>query len=200
MFVPPFCTLAYSKLKTACTYSIVLFSLLFCNKESKGQENNTEPFGRSFNMGMGPGYFSTQILPAPFFTINYEYDVVNNLTVAPFVGFASYKGDARIIAARYYYYRATILPFGVKASYYLDLLLKLPCRWDVYIACSAGYTYINKKWDYGYPGNKTGIPGLREEYLQAHVGVEYHISRNTGLFVDVSTGVAVAGISLHRYY
>ncbi len=144
MLVLYFCTLAYTKLKTVCAYSIVLFSLLFCNKESKGQESNSEPFGHSFNMGMGPGYFSTEILPAPFFTINYEYDFLNNLTIAPFIGFASYKGDASIIAARYYYYRATIIPFGIKTTYYLDQLLKIPCRWDVYIACSLGYTYINK--------------------------------------------------------
>ncbi len=200
MLVFPYFTLAYPKLKKTCTYPVVLLLLLFNNLESKGQENNTEPFGRSFNMGMGPGYFSTEILPAPFFTINYEYDILNNLTIAPFLGFVSYKGDASVIASRYYYYWATILPFGIKTSYYLDQVLKIPCRWDVYIACSVGFTYINKTWDYGYPGIKGGIPGLREEYLHAHLGVEYHINRTTGLFVDLSTGVAVAGISLHKRY
>jgi len=181
-------------LKTLLTIILVCFCIF-----SNGQENKIETYGRSFNMGVGPGYFSASILPAPFFTINYEFDVLNNFTLAPFVSLASYKSEASIIASRYYYHRATILPFGIKATYYLDKLLKIPNKWDFYIGCSVGYTYIRKAWDFGYPGINGGIPGLREEYVHAHAGAEYHVSRKAGLFVDVSTGVAVVGVSIHRY-
>lgn len=180
--------------------AIMLHIMLLSGINSNGQEKVHEPFGRTFNMGMGPSYYSSKILPSPFYSINYEYDIFNNITIAPFVGFASFRSEPSIIASRYYYYRATILPFGIKTTYYLDNLLKIPCRWDVYIACSLGYTYINKKWDYGYPGINDKIPGIREEYLQAGIGIEYHISRNTGFFIDVSTNAATAGISLHKYY
>jgi hypothetical protein len=179
--------------------TLLLILMVSISTLSNGQENKIETYGKTFNMGVGPGYFSASILPAPFFAINYEFDILNNLTLSPFVSFASYKSEASIIASRYYYHRATILPFGIKATYYLDNLLKIPNKWDFYIGCSVGYTYIRKAWDFGYPGIIGGIPGLREEYVHAHVGAEYHVSKKAGLFVDVSTGVAVVGVSIHRY-
>ena len=163
------------------------------------QPDNREPFGRTFNAGMGPGYIGTVVLPSPFFIINYEYDLFRNATIAPFLGLASYSSGPHPYAGKNYFYRATILPMGLKATYNLDRLLRIPCRWDVYLACSAGYAYSERRWDLGYPGSKGTVAEVTQLYLHGHVGAEYHITRGTGLFADVSTSAAVAGFAFHRY-
>lgn len=166
---------------------------------SLAQNNDSEPMGRAFNAGMGPGYFGGLQLPAPYTTINYEYEVAGYTTIAPFLGFASYRSAPQVLGGKNYYYRATILPVGIKATYYLDKLLHIPCRWDVYVAGSAGYAFTTKEWDYGYPGTDDAVPGITPHFLLLHLGAEYHVSKRTGLFADVSTGVATFGFAIHGY-
>jgi hypothetical protein len=181
-------------LRFFATISLTLLLL-----RGSAQELGTEPFGRTCNFGAGPGYFGTVVLPAPYFTLNYEYEIAGHLTIAPFLGLASYRSGPHPYAGKNYYYRATIMPMGLKATYYLDRLVRLPCRWDLYVAASVGYLYSRKSWDLGYPGSVGTIAGATQTYLLAHLGLEYHLNRNTGLFADFSNGATVGGISFHRY-
>jgi hypothetical protein len=175
------------------------FVLLTDIQIATAQNTDAEPMGRTFNASIGPGYFGGLQLPAPFSTINYEYEVAGYTTIAPFLGFASYRSAPQVIGGKNYYYRATILPVGIKATYYLDKLLHIPCRWDVYVAGSAGYAFTTKEWDYGYPGTDDAVPGITLHFLLLHLGAEYHASKRTGLFADVSTGVATFGFAIHGY-
>ncbi|GAA4469954.1 hypothetical protein GCM10023093_30280 [Nemorincola caseinilytica] len=157
-----------------------------------------EHYGHTFNLGLGPGYFGAYLMRSPYFTFNYEIDVLPDFTLAPFIGFSSYRSNPQTFGGRYYYYRGTIVPIGVKASYYFDDLINMPPRWDLYAAGSLGFTFINKRWEDGYTGVVGEIPGINPLFLDIHVGTEYHVSNHTGIFLDLSTGVSVVGVALHR--
>lgn len=158
---------------------------------------NHEYFGNTFNIGVGPGYFGASLMRSPYFTFNYEVDVLRNFTLAPFVGFSTYRSNPQIWGPRYYYYRGTIMPLGVKASYYFDEVIELPERWDLYAAGSLGYTIISKRWEDGYGGTVGTLPGIRPLFLDIHVGAEYQVTDATGIFLDLSTGTSVVGVGLH---
>ena len=159
---------------------------------------NNEHFGHTYNLGLGPGYFGAYLMRSPYFTFNYEIEALPNFTVAPFIGFSTYRSNPQTYGGRYYHYRGTIVPMGVKATYYFDDLIDLPYRWDLYAAGSLGFTYISKRWEDGYEGTVGNLPGIRPLFLDVHIGTEYHISDRTGIFLDLSTGVSVVGVALHR--
>lgn len=160
-------------------------------------EPNFEHFGHTLNIGLGPGYFGASLMRSPYFTVNYEVEVLRNFTLAPFVGFATYRSNEILYGARYYSYRGTIMPLGVKAIYYFDEVIELPWRWDLYAGASLGYTIASKRWEPGYTGVSGSLPGISSVFAAIHVGAEYHVSDVTGIFLDLSNNVTTAGVGIH---
>ena len=155
-------------------------------------------YGHTWNIGVGPGYFGRSFLRSPYLTVNYEFDVANNFTIAPFIGFSSFRSNPLPWSNGYYRYRGTIVPVGAKASYYFDDVLELPANWDIYAAASLGAIYVNKRWEEGYTGRTGDIPGVNPVYVDLHIGAEYHVNDATGIFVDLSGNVSTIGVALHR--
>ena len=159
-----------------------------------------ENYGHTLNIGVGPGYFGYLGESVPFIFFNYEIQVVHNFTLAPFIGFASYQSNPNYnYDGQYYYYRETVVPVGVKGTYYFDRLLNLNRRWDVYVAASLGFNYYDVVWQNGYYGNTNESVTPSHLYLDAHIGGEYHMTRHVGLFLDLSTGVSTIGLAFHHF-
>jgi len=174
--------------------TITLLSLLMIfgtNLSAQKRTTGSESYGGTFNAGLGIGgyygYYNYVGRSMPVFHLNYEFDVAKNFTLAPFITFLSYRNSK-------YYYRETVMPLGVKGSYYLDQALNANSNWDFYLAGSLGFTIVNTRWDDGYntyPGYRTANP----LFLDLHLGAEYHLSSHVGLFLDLSTGVSTVGLS-----
>ena len=173
------------------------------------QDNNThqmrdEYYGHTLNLGLGVaygGYYGGQSVP--YFTANYEFDVARSFTLAPFIGIASFTStngyyDNGYYGPRYYYHE-TVIPIGVKGSYYFDRALGLNRKWDLYLAASLGFTYSHQTWDDGYTGNRDAGTTASPLYLDVHIGGEYHVNRRIGLFADLSTGVSTVGLAIHGH-
>lgn len=191
--------------KNAVLSAIVALLFSAAPATSQAQSSSTvdgkryhEWYGNTVNLGIGPGYFGAFLLPSPYLTANYEFEVARNTTIAPFIGLATYRSDPQFYQGDYYYYRATVIPVGAKVSYYFDDILNASPRWDFYLAGSLGYAYVRKGWESGYHGSVGTVPGVTPLYLDLHIGAEYHINHRTGIFADVSTGVSVVGVALHR--
>ena len=174
------------------TFTLLSLLMIFgTNLSAQNRTTGGESYGGTFNAGLGIGgyygYYNYVGRSLPVFSLNYEFDVARNFTLAPFVTFLSYRNDK-------YYYRETVMPLGVKGSYYLDQALNANSNWDFYIAGSLGFTIVNTRWDNGYntyPGYRTANP----LFLDLHLGAEYHLSNHVGLFLDLSTGVSTVGLS-----
>lgn len=150
---------------------------------------DNERYGKTLNLGLGiggySGYYGYAGVLMPVFHADYEFDVVPCFTLAPFVTFYTYdKGD----------YRETVIPLGVKGTYYFDKLLAANPKWDFYLAGSLGFAVRITTWDSGYIGDRTTEQLL---FLDFHAGAEYHITRKLGVFLDLSTGVSTIGIAIH---
>lgn len=148
-------------------------------------------YGNTFNVGIGiggySGYYGNNVNTLPVFNLNYEFDVAENVTVAPFISFCSYRNDKD-------YYRESVIPIGAKGTYYFDQLLKANSDWDFYLAGSLGFAIVNSRWDDGhYRDDK--YHKVNPLFLDLHAGAEYHINNKIGLFLDLSTGVSTIGIS-----
>lgn len=158
-----------------------------------------EKYGNTGNIGLGVGYYYYFYNPAPFLSFNYEFDVARQFTLAPFVGFSSFRSqpyyDDRY--NRFYYYRETIVPLGVKGTYYFDRLLRLDPAWDLYLAGSLGATIHSVAWEDGYRGERSVARVPSPLFLDLHIGAEYHISRKVGIYADLSTGVSTIGLAIH---
>jgi len=157
----------------------------------------SEQFGHTLNIGAGVGYHRYLNYPTPVVVINYEFDLVRNITLAPIIGVSTYR-DSHYWgnynnAYRDYHYRQTAISIGIKGSYYFDELLMLNTKWDVYTAASIGVQPVITTWDNGYYGNKklTNTPGL--VFASGHLGARYHFSKRVGVFVDLSTGIFTTG-------
>ena len=179
----------------------VLF-LTIVTKNSYSQEKLvSEKYGKTLNMGVGIGYYGYVGSPMPVGVINYEFDVARNFTLAPFTGVYSYQNyyywGSPDRPYREYSYRETVIPIGVKGSYYFDQLFKANPKWDFYAAASAGVNIRNVVWESDYYGNRSVYQNTSLLYLDAHVGAEYHLNKKAGLFMDLSTGVSTFGLSLH---
>jgi hypothetical protein len=162
----------------------------------------TDNYGKTLNMGIGLGYYGYIGHSTPVFHANYEFDVARNFTLAPFVAYYSYQnsnywGNSNN-PFKYYYYRSTVLPVGVKGTYYFDRILGAGANWDFYLAGSLGIVFRSTAWDAGYQGNRTIDKGRGGAYLDVHIGTEYHFNSKTGVFLDLSSGVSTVGIALHR--
>lgn len=159
-----------------------------------------EKYGHTLNAALGIGYYGYDYA-APALTLNYEFDVFRNFTLAPFAAVSSYRnykywGDPAY-PYRDYYYRETTIPVGVKGSYYFDELLKASDKWDFYGALSLGVTFRTVHWENGYNGDRVIRTYSSPLFANLHIGSEYHINSRVGIYLDLSTGFSTIGLGFH---
>jgi hypothetical protein len=184
-------------------YTIILFATLCSFNTSFGQDNtanNNEKYGHTVNAAVGAGYFGYIGHATTVLLLNYEFDVAKNLTLAPFIGYYSFEnryywGNSKY-AYRDYSYSQTVMPVGVKGSYYFDQLLGAGTKWDFYLAGSLGVVFRSTTWEYGYYG-ETMVHRSPDLYLDIHIGTEYHLNNKVGLTADLSSGVFALGVAVH---
>jgi hypothetical protein len=160
-----------------------------------------EKYGRTLNLGAGIGYYGYVGYTTPVVHLDFEFDVAKNLTLAPFITYYSYRshyywGNPKY-AYRDYSYRQTVVPVGVKGTYYFDQLLRAGSRWDFYLAGSIGFAFRTTTWESGYYGETVVQNGASGLYLDVHIGTEYHLNRKLGLFLDLSSGISTFGLGIH---
>lgn len=184
-----------------------ILSLVLATGSISAQEKPAaEKYGKTLNLGAGVGYFGYAGRVMPVGTLNFEFDVARNFTLAPFVGIYTYQntyywgnpnkpyGDQ---SYRYYSYREIVVPVGVKGTYYFDQLFRAHSNWDFYAAGSVGFAMRSVVWENGYEGDRRAYKSASPLYATAHVGAEYHMTEKAGLFLDLSTGVSTFGIAFH---
>jgi hypothetical protein len=172
-------------------------------KVSNDVKNVTSPekYGNTLNLGLGIGYYGYVGHSIGVLHANYEFDVAKNFTLAPFITYYSYQnryywGDSHS-AYKDYSYRQTVIPVGVKGSYYFDQLLHAGSKWDFYLAASLGFAFRRTTWENGYYGQTTVRNGSSGLYLDGHIGAEYHMNSKTGLILDLSSGISTFGLAIH---
>ncbi len=167
-------------------------------QQAKGQ---SEKYGTTLNLGVGIGYYRYVGYSVPVFHANLELDVAKNFTLAPFITYYSYRNDYywgnNNKPYRYYKYSETVIPMGLKGSYYFDDVLNANKKWDFYLAGSLGFAIRKTSWENDYDGQRTIRQGTGPLYLDIHSGTEYHINKSAGIFLDLSSGVSTIGIALH---
>lgn len=169
---------------------------------NSAQNSGTEKYGKTINLGIGIGYYKYTNHSIPVLHFNYEFDVAKSFTLAPFVTFYSYSnnyywGNPKY-PGKYYKYRETVIPIGVKGTYYFDKILNAGAQWDFYLAASLGFRIRSVQWDNDYYGDKYAYNDGGGLYLDFHVGTEYHFNNKIGMFLDLSSGVSTIGIAIHR--
>ncbi len=164
-----------------------------------------EKYGQTLNLGVGIGYYGYLGYNTPVLHADYEFDVVKSFTLAPSISYYSYHsnyywGNSNY-PYRYYNYRQTIIPIGLKGTFYFDNLVKAGSKWDFYLAGTIGVAIVKSTWDDGYYGERNiyrnSYRSSTPLYLDIHAGAEYHISNKAGLFLDLSTGVSTLGLAVH---
>lgn len=185
--------------------TITSILLILVNTQSNAQNSSGgEKYGNTLNLGLGiggyAGYYGYVGRTLPVFNINYELSVAKNFTLAPFVSFYSYSNNYywgnKNYPYRYYSYRETVIPIGLKGTYYFDDLLKANSKWDFYLAGSLGFAIVSTTWDNEYYGDKNYYRRGNPLFLDIHVGAEYHFNNRIGAFLDLSSGVSTIGISI----
>ena len=179
-----------------------LFLLMIVSTTISAQETTaSEKFGNTLNAGIGAGYYGYIGSSMPVLHANFEFDVAKNFTLAPFVTCYSYQNNYfwgnKNYPDRYYYYRVTVIPVGVKGSYYFDQLLHANSKWDFYAAGSLGFAIRKTTWENGYYGETSVEHGSSGLYLDVHIGTEYHLNQKLGLFLDLSSGISTFGLAVH---
>jgi len=199
-------------IKVVCLLSLISYNV--SAQEQKQQTdyvidvkgNPTEKYGNALNIGAGIGYYGNVGYFAPGVMVNYEIDVFKNFTLAPFIGVSTFQdqyfwGNPNKPyydpSYHYYNYRETIIPVGVKGTYYFDQLLHINPKWDLYLAASVGFAFRTVTWENGYYGDTRAYRDVNYLYLALHVGGEYHINQKVGLFLDLSSSVSTFGLALH---
>jgi hypothetical protein len=152
----------------------------------------SERHGGALNLGIGiggySGYYGNIGHTLPILNVNYEFGIVRNFTLAPFLTIYSYSDGN---------YRELVTPIGVKGTLYLDQLLHAGAHWDFYGAGSLGFALVNTTWNANYTGDRTYYSSVNPLYIDLHLGTEYHFTNNIGAFLDLSTGVSTIGIAIH---
>ena len=171
-----------------------LFLLMILGTNLSAQETaSSEKFGNTLNLGLGLGYYGYVGHSIPVLHLNYEFGLARNFTLAPFISFYSYRRSTKYG----YYYHETVIPVGVKGTYYFDELLKANSKWDFYLAGSLGFAIVNSRWENGYYDDNNEYRRSSPLYLDLHIGTEYHVSNRIGVFLDLSTGVSTIGLAIH---
>lgn len=175
----------------------MMASTAVCAQETTASEK----FGNTLNAGIGIRYYGYIGQSMPVLHVNYEFDVAKNFTVAPFITYYSYRNNHywgnKNYPDRYYSYRVNVIPIGAKGSYYFDQLLNANSKWDFYAAGSLGFAIRNTIWESGYYGDKYVRNGSSGLYLDLHIGSEYHLTDQFGLFLDLSSGISTFGLAAH---
>lgn len=165
------------------------------------QESSGESFGNTLNLGVGIGYYGYVGRTLPVIHADYEFNVARNFTLAPFITVFSYKNQYYWGSPNHeyknYYYRQTVIPVGLKGTYYFDQLLGADSKWDFYLAASVGIAIRKTVWENGYYGEYTVGRNSSGLYLDGHIGTEYHINDKAGLFLDLSSGISTFGLAIH---
>ena len=172
------------------------------NNSSNQQANaGSESFGNTLNLGVGIGYYGYIGHSLPVLHADYELNVARNFTLAPFINFYSYHNEYywgnKDKPYRYYSYRETVVPIGLKGTYYFDELLEANSRWDFYLGASLGFAIRNVSWESNYTGDRYAYHDASGLYLDGHIGTEYHVNNKVGLFLDLSSGVSTVGLAIH---
>lgn len=178
--------------------SLLIALLAFGTTVTAQKQGYAEKHGKTLNLGLGvggyAGYYHYIGHSLPVFHVNYEFDVAKNFTLAPFISFSMYR-NGYYWQNDNYYYHATIVPVGVKGTYYFDQLLHADSHWDFYGAGSLGFVIVRTYWDYGYNGDLNYYSSGSPLFLDLHIGAEYHFNSHVGGFLDLSTGVSTIGLS-----
>jgi len=164
-----------------------------------------EMYGRTLNLGLGvagyAGYYKYVNRTRPVLYLDYEFDVAKNFTLAPFLSIYTYSNDFYWNQGnnppQNYRYRETVIPIGVKGTYYFDDLLEAHSDWDFYLAGSLGIAIVNANWEEGYDGDRNYYHDGSSLFLNIHVGAEYHINKKVGVFLDLSSGISTLGFAFH---
>ena len=164
-----------------------------------------EKFANTLNLGLGVGGYSGYYRYAghsiPVLSANYEFATARNFTLAPFVSIYTFSDDYYWGNAnhpdQYYNYRETVIPVGVKGTYYFDSVLGATSPWDFYLGASLGFALVYSRWENGYEGDKNYYHGGSPLFLDLHIGTEYHLNNKLGIFLDLSSGVSTIGLAIH---
>jgi hypothetical protein len=188
--------------KMKSTVKIILFVSIILGGNIKAQEIvSNEKYGKTLNFGAGVGYYGYIGGTLPIVNLNFEFDVIKNFTLAPCIGFYSYQRsyywNDKNYPNRYYSYKTTVIPIGLKGTYYFDELVKANQKWDFYAAGSIGFSYRKTVWENGYYGDVNVGRYSSPLYLDVHIGTEYHFTKKAGLFLDLSTDVSTIGLAVH---
>jgi len=179
-----------------------LFIAMMMGTNLSAQTSSSEKFGSTLNVGFGIGYYGYVGYSMPVIHADLEFDVARNFTLAPFFTYYEFhknqywKGNKNY-PERYYDYRVTVIPIGVKGSYYFDHFLNANSKWDFYLAGSLGFAIRNTTWEDGYLGDPYVARGVSGLYLDGHIGTEYHLNNKLGLFLDLSSGISTFGLAVH---
>jgi len=171
----------------------LLFLMLICVTSISAQRRfDHERYGNTLNLGLGiggyAGYYGYVGVLVPVFHANYEFDIAPSFTLAPFTTFYTYhKND----------YRETVIPMGIRGTYYFDNLFAANPSWDFYLAGSLGFAIRVTTWDSGYVGDRDNYTRGQSLFLDFHAGAEYHLTDKLGVFLDLSSGVSTIGIAIH---
>ena len=180
--------------------TILFLSVLNLNAYSQ-EAAASEKYGNTLNLALGLGYYGYVGHTIPVVHADFEFDVARNFTLAPFVTCYSYQNYYYWGNPKYpykdYSYRQTVIPIGVKGSYYFDQFLSAGSKWDFYLGGSLGFAIRKTTWESGYYGETTVQHGSSGLYLDGHIGAEYHIGEKAGLFLDLSSGISTFGLALH---
>jgi hypothetical protein len=172
-----------------------LISLLLLFTLIQFAGNAQSNYGKTLNVGVGIGYYGYLENSLPVLHFNYELDAAKNFTLAPFISIYSYRHHYNRKYG-YYDYRETVVPIGVKGSYYFDSLIGANSKWDFYLAGSLGFAIRRVYWHEDYRDDHY-YRGRDPLYLDLHLGAEYHLSNKVGLFLDLSSGVSTVGLAFH---
>lgn len=181
--------------------STFVFLSIFGTSVKAQDKTETESFGNTLNLGVGIGYYGYVGHTLPVLHADYELQVAPNFTLAPFITVYEYKnyyywGNPNK-PYRDYYYRTTVIPIGVKGSYYFDNILGAGPKWDFYLAASLGFAIRRTTWEDGYEGTYVVEHSSSGLYLDGHIGTEYHINDKLGMFLDLSSGISTFGLAVH---
>lgn len=188
-------------MKKSLTILLCILCLTGLNADAQKRKSNSSTYGSTLNAGLGIGYYGYVGRSIPVLHLNYEFDVAKNFTLAPFISYYSvsneyYWGNSNN-PDRYYTYRETVIPIGVKGTYYFDQLVKAGSNWDFYIAGSLGLAIVNRHWEDGYQGNTNYYRSAQPLYLDFHIGTEYHFNSRIGAFLDLAGNGSSIGIAIH---
>lgn len=180
---------------------MIAFVTLTAGYSSAQNTEEPEKYGKTLNAGVGLGYYGYIGSPMPVVHADFEFDVFKNFTLAPFITYYSYQSHYYWGNPHYpyreYAYRQTVIPVGIKGTYYFDQLLRAGSKWDFYLAASLGVAIRKTTWESGYYGETVVQNGTTGLYLDAHIGAEYHMTEKLGLFLDLSTGISTFGLAVH---